>query len=242
MDTTPGALAQLSESGLLEHFETLVVRDRRTTAQLLVAIAEIDERKLWAKHACPSMFVFCVERFHMSEQVTAKRIWAARTARRFPVVLEMVERGELHLTAIHLLARHLTAQNCDDVLRRARHKSSREIERLVAALAPRPDVASSIRPLPRTVVDAARAGAATAGAAATWTAGDVAATRPGTSSFITRIRSRGEAVTTRTTSNCAARPTTSTRPISTSAGTSWTPGAAPLRPRCFPRGMSRDVA
>src|SRR6187455_2354081 len=156
MNTTPDALAQLSEHELLSHFESLVARDRRTTAHLLVAIAEIDERKLWATHACPSMFAFCVERFHMSEQVTAKRIWAARTARRFPIVLEMVERGELHLSAIHLLARHLTPENCRDVLRRARHKSSREIERLVAALAPRPDVASSVRALPRTAVDAAR--------------------------------------------------------------------------------------
>ncbi len=148
MNTTPNSLAQLSEHELLDHFEALVARDRRTTAQLLVAIAEIDERKLWARHACPSMFAFCVERFHMSEQVTAKRIWAARTARRFPVVLEMVERGELHLTAIHLLARHLTADNFADVLRSAAHKSSREIERLVAALAPQPDVASCIRRLP----------------------------------------------------------------------------------------------
>ena len=170
MDTTPNALAHLCERELLEHFETLVTGDRRTTAQLLVAIAEIDERKLWAKHACQSMFVFCVERFHMSEQVTAKRIWAARTARRFPVVLDMVERGELHLSAIHLLARHLTPQNCDDVLRRARHKSSREIERIVAALAPRPDVASRVRALARTVVDTAQTGgasAAQAGGAAT---------------------------------------------------------------------------
>src|SRR6188768_1793611 len=159
MNTTLNALVHLSEHELLEHFEDLVARDRRTTARLLV---EIDERKLWATHACPSMFAFCVERFHMSEQVTAKRIWAARTARRFPAVLEMVESGELHLSAIHLLARHLTPENCSDVLRRARHQSSREIERLVAALNPRPDVASSVRALPRTVVDAAEGNGAAA--------------------------------------------------------------------------------
>jgi hypothetical protein len=152
MNTTPNTLAQLSEHELLGHFETLVARDRRTTTQLLVAIAEIDERKLWARHSCPSMFEFCVKRFHMSEQVTAKRLWAARTARRFPVVLEMIERGELHLSAIHLLSKHLTADNCRDVLERARHKSSREIEQLVAALAPRPDVASRVRALPRQAV------------------------------------------------------------------------------------------
>jgi hypothetical protein len=168
MNTEAGALAQMSESELLDHFETLVARDRRTTVQLLVAIAEIDERKLWAGHAFPSMFAFCVERFHMSEQVTAKRIWAARTARRFPIVLEMVERGELHLGAIHLLARHLTADNCRDVLQCAVHKSSREIEKLIAALAPRPDVASRVRALPRAVVDAAdRVGAASGSVDAT---------------------------------------------------------------------------
>jgi hypothetical protein len=165
MNTVTSVLSQMSESELLDHFETLVARDRRTTTQLLVAIAEIDERKLWAGHAFPSMFAFCVERFHMSEQVTAKRIWAARTARRFPLVLEMVERGELHLSAIHLLARHLTAENCRDVLQRATHKSSREVERLVAALAPRPDVASSVRALPRAVVDTSQVASAWEGAA-----------------------------------------------------------------------------
>src|SRR6185369_6483236 len=122
--TTFDSIAKLSEKELLDHFECLVARDRRTTAALLVAIAE---RKLWARHACSSMFSFCMERFHMSEQVTAKRLWAARTARRFPVVLDLVARGELHLSAIHLLARHLTAENHLRVLERARHKSSRVV-------------------------------------------------------------------------------------------------------------------
>jgi hypothetical protein len=148
--TTPfDCVAKLSEQELLDHFTGLVVRDRHTTSELLVAIAEIDERKLWARHACSSMFVFCMERFHMSEQVTAKRLWAARTARRFPVILEMVARGELHLSAIHLLARHLTTENHVRVLERARHRSSREVEQLVAELAPRPDAASRISTLPR---------------------------------------------------------------------------------------------
>jgi 5-methylcytosine-specific restriction endonuclease McrA len=148
MTTSINRVAKLSEQELLAHFAELVARDRRTTAELLVAIAEIDERKLWATHACSSMFTFCMKRFHMSEQVTTKRLWAARTARRFPIILEMVARGELHLGAIHLLAKHLTAENHAQVLERARHKSCREVERLVAELAPRSDVPSRIRALP----------------------------------------------------------------------------------------------
>jgi hypothetical protein len=95
------------------------------------------------------MFAFCVERFHMSESMTAKRIWAARTARRFPVILPMVARGDLHLSAIMKLAKHLTEDNHRGLLLRARHKSSREIDLLVAELDPRPDVPSRIRALPR---------------------------------------------------------------------------------------------
>jgi len=85
----------------------------------------------------------------MSESMTGKRIWAARTARRFPVIFQMVARGELHLNAIVRLAKHLTEDNHRAVLGSARHKSSREIDLLVAELAPRPDVPSRIRALPR---------------------------------------------------------------------------------------------
>src|SRR6187399_260459 len=208
MNTMLETLTHLSEHELLEHFENLVARDRRTTARLLVAIAEIDERKLWATHACPSMFAFCVERFHMSEQVTAKRIWAARTARRFPIVLEMVKSGELHLSAIHLLARHLTPENFSDVLRRARHQSSREIERLVAALAPRPDVASIVRARPRTVVDTAQGGEGAAGS------GDGAAAPDGAttdSAGVTVASTRSRAVQS-SVSRPAAKPITALSP------------------------------
>jgi hypothetical protein len=149
MTTVRDSLAHLSEEELLNHFGQLDVRDRANTARLLVAIAEIDERKLWAKHACPSMFAFCMKRYHWSEQVTAKRLWAARTARRFPVVTAMLARGELHLSAIHLLSKHLTPDSHRDLLKRARHKSSREIEGLIAQIAPKPDVPSRIRALPR---------------------------------------------------------------------------------------------
>jgi 5-methylcytosine-specific restriction endonuclease McrA len=149
MKNSNSSLAVLSHSQLLHRFGDLVCRDRRCTAEMLAVIAEVDQRKLWATHACPSMFAFCVEHFHMSEAVTAKRIWAARTARRFPVIFKMVAGGELHLGAIHRLAKHLTDDNHRELLNRAKHKGSREIDRLVAEIAPKPDVPSRVRALPR---------------------------------------------------------------------------------------------
>jgi hypothetical protein len=85
----------------------------------------------------------------MSEHVAARRIGAARAARCFPVIFEMVGRGEIHLTRIHRLKAHLTEDNHLEVLRRARHKTVREIEVLVRELAPLPDVPSRVRALPR---------------------------------------------------------------------------------------------
>jgi hypothetical protein len=44
-----------------------------------------------------------------SEHAAYGRIEAARAARRFPVLLDLLAEGSLHLTAIGLLAPHLTA-------------------------------------------------------------------------------------------------------------------------------------
>ncbi|MFH0899433.1 MAG: hypothetical protein V2A73_02265, partial [Pseudomonadota bacterium] len=49
--------------------------------------------------ATSSIFAYCTERLHMSEGVAYHRIMAARAARRFPVIFELVAEGALHLAA-----------------------------------------------------------------------------------------------------------------------------------------------
>jgi hypothetical protein len=143
------SLRNLDKEHLLRDFSALVEKDRRDTATLLAYIAEIDRRKLYLEHACPSMFAFCTKRFHMSEAVAARRIRAGRATCRFPCILGMVACGELHLSGIHQLAGHLTDENHEEVLGRAKHKSMREIEKLIAEISPKPDVPSSVRALPQ---------------------------------------------------------------------------------------------
>jgi 5-methylcytosine-specific restriction endonuclease McrA len=60
----------------------------------------------------------------------------------------MLADGRLHLTAIAKLAPHLTPDNRDAVLARATHCSKRQVEELVAELAPRPDAPALVRKLP----------------------------------------------------------------------------------------------
>jgi hypothetical protein len=47
----------------------------------------------------------------MSECVALTRIQVMRKARDYPVIFDMVERGEIHLTALRVLSPHLTQQN-----------------------------------------------------------------------------------------------------------------------------------
>src|SRR6188768_2698072 len=147
--TAPPCLESLNDHTLLSQFGDLVCQDREGKASLIRHIDAIDRRKLWAKPGHSSLFGFLVVRYHMSESTAAKRIGAARTARRFPVLFGMVARGEIHLSGIHRLTAHLTPGNHEHVLASARHQSIRQIEELVARLAPQPDAPSRLRALPR---------------------------------------------------------------------------------------------
>jgi len=117
-------------------------------ADLVAHIGEVDERRLYAREASPSMFAYCTEILHLSEAEAYLRIAAARAAREHPLLLTMLGDGRLHLTGIAKLAPHLTPENRDALLKRATHRSKREIEELIAELAPRPDAPAVIRKLP----------------------------------------------------------------------------------------------
>jgi hypothetical protein len=145
---TTNEVAQLGDQELIESLQRLLAQERDVHARLLVHIAEIDSRGLYREHAFSSMFDYCVRALHMSEAESYLRIRAARLSRDYPRVLEMVQAGELHLSALKLLAPVLTADNAHELLEGARFKSKRDLEVLLAAHFAKPDVPSTIRKLP----------------------------------------------------------------------------------------------
>jgi len=128
-------LDHLSDAALLCQLSTLVARARRITAEVLAHIAEVDERRLYAPAGYPSMFAYCVDELHLSEDAAGRRIHAARAARRFPALLDALEDGRLHLTALCVLAAHLTEDNVERLVAAATHKSRAEIEEWLVAQA-----------------------------------------------------------------------------------------------------------
>jgi len=147
MESEP-TLRSIPDDELLRRLGDLVSRSRRVEADLVSHLGEADERRLYAREACPSMFVYCTERLHLSEAEAYLRITVARAAREHPRLLTMLSDGRLHLSGIAKLAPLLTRENRDELLGRATHLSKRRIVELVAELAPRPDAPAVIRRLP----------------------------------------------------------------------------------------------
>jgi hypothetical protein len=141
-------LRRVTDRELIARLRRLVRADRTLSARLLVHLGEVDARGLYRQDAYPSMFAYCVEELRMSEAEAYLRIQAARLGRQFPLILQLFANGSLHLTAIKLLGPHLTAANHAQLLEQASGKNKREIELIVAAVAPRPDVPSRMRKLP----------------------------------------------------------------------------------------------
>ncbi len=160
------AVGQLSNHELLARVKSLAQAEREATAVLIAHLAELDERCLYLAEGYSSLFMYCTQVLHLSEHAAYGRIEAARATRKFPLLLELLSEGSVTLTTVGLLAPHLTAENHQDLLGRARYQSKRAVEELIARLCPQPPVpavvlrlpAPSHRPESPALLDAGRAG------------------------------------------------------------------------------------
>ena len=139
------AFAALSDDELVERVKHFAACERRASVALIRSLVEFDARRLYLREGCSSLFTYCTHVLHLSEGSAYNRIETARAARRYPKVLEALERGDCTLTAVRLLAPHLTPANHGEVLAAARHRSKQGIQELIASLTPRPAAATIIR-------------------------------------------------------------------------------------------------
>ena len=142
------AASQLSDPELLSEVKIAAARERDATVRLVALLAQVDERRLYLGEGCSSLFTYCTQVLRLSEHAAYGRIEAARAARRFPVILELLSDSSVTLTTVTLLAAHLTPENHVETLNAARHKSKRDVEHMVACRRPQPAVPTTVRKLP----------------------------------------------------------------------------------------------
>ena len=139
----------LSHQQLLTQLDVLARQERATSAHLVAHLAALAARPdLYAREGYGSLFNYCTETLRLSEDAACNRIEVAKACRRFPALLDCLVSGSMTLTSVRILGPHLTSENHAAVLESAKGRTRRQIEALVAALAPRPDVAAGVRKLP----------------------------------------------------------------------------------------------
>jgi hypothetical protein len=140
-------LCQLADCDLLASVRRAALDERSATRHLIALLSELDARRLYLGEGFSSLFTYCTQALQLSEHATYNRIEAARAARRFPVIFELLEAGSVTLTTVRLVAPHLTEANHRALLERLHHKSKRDVELVIATLTPAPDVRSVVRKL-----------------------------------------------------------------------------------------------
>ncbi len=140
-------VSELTDGQLRDRLRRLAALGRQTTAALVAHLCELDNRRLYAEFGFESLFSYCVRELGFSDAAAYRRISAARLAAALPGVIQLLADGRIHLEALTLVRPHLTAENSARVLASIEHKSRKEVEKIVAELAPKADRPDRVRSL-----------------------------------------------------------------------------------------------
>lgn len=138
----------LTDHELTNEVHQLMASERQITARLLACLGEFDRRRMHLPLGYTSLFDYCVKSLRLTEHEALNRIEAARAIRKFPELLDRLTSGALSLTAVRLLAPHLTDVNYSELMQKAAGQNKEGIRLLIATLKPQPPVPAVVRKLP----------------------------------------------------------------------------------------------
>jgi len=137
-------LTVMSDTELLQSLYNARADERRSSANVIEHLAEVDARGLYLKFPAPSLTAYCMEALGYAEHPAFHRVTAARLVKRYPLILTLLREGQLNLSGIRTLAPVLGDDNYEARLRAACGKTRLQIEELVASWAPKPDVPTRV--------------------------------------------------------------------------------------------------
>src|SRR6185369_7092298 len=135
----------LDATALSRRLVALAGDEREVQVEFLLHLDAFDQRRGWAEAGYPSLWEWCLRVLYLREGAAGRRIAAMRVLRRFPTLAAALREGRLCLSTLALLGPVLTDDNRDDLVARAAFQTRAEVERLVAALAPRPAPKEGLR-------------------------------------------------------------------------------------------------
>jgi hypothetical protein len=142
-------------------------RERSCLLVVLIHIAEIAKRGLHLDRGFMHLGDYCQQHLGLSEGEAWSRVYVAKASNTHPKLLVALGAGNISLAVAALLARHLTVENCDNLLQRCAGKSKRWVEEMLASMGKtQPPQRSSLRPVFVTVLPQDESSTTTTSAAA----------------------------------------------------------------------------
>ena len=102
----------------------------------LRCLIQIEKNELFLEDGFSRIHDYCERSLGLCRGTTLKRVWVARAASRFPVLLDYLGSGRLNLTNVSHLVRHLTEDNHLSLLEEAVGKKESELKWWLARLFP----------------------------------------------------------------------------------------------------------
>lgn len=130
MDTAD--ISSLSNQALLARADELASNERERLCDLLVVLAEIDERRAYTELECLSLHEYGVNRLRYSDAAAYRRIRAVRAIRLFPPIAVLMRQGRLNLESVALLHPHLDGPDAASLVYQAAGMRTWQVARLLA--------------------------------------------------------------------------------------------------------------
>ncbi|AHZ84907.1 hypothetical protein Bb109J_c2214 [Bdellovibrio bacteriovorus] len=141
-DSVSVILSDISNRELLDRMQKLVKTERKITHVILLHIAEIETRKLYAELGFDGMFPYLTRGLGYSEGSAYRRLHSARLLIQVPEISQKIENGSLNLSQLTKMQKCikanedkggvLSASKTLEVLQKIEHRNSFETEKTLA--------------------------------------------------------------------------------------------------------------
>ena len=147
-------LSHLTDEQVTLALRDIVKDERAELRPLLLHLGEFDRRRIAVPKGHQSTFHYCTAVLGYSEGAAYRRIHTSRAARAYPVILDLLEQGAIHMMAVAILFPVMTPENHIQLLQRGCGKTTLELKWIAAELAPKEAKGEAMRRMMPPTVEA----------------------------------------------------------------------------------------
>jgi 5-methylcytosine-specific restriction endonuclease McrA len=141
----PALLRKFDDKEFIHQFEMIAGIEHGATIKMLHFINDLERRKTFLELGYSSVFDFCTRRIKYSSSQAGRRIQAARCCRRYPEFFGYLRNREVCIMTLAMIEGIITDDNHDEIVKRVRGASRRDVERLISEYRPAAALRDRIR-------------------------------------------------------------------------------------------------